>query len=117
MRNKPATLATLEDCRRLLERLCRGIEAAERSLSQLAQRIEPWDAERATKGLSWVDAIASISGPATLQTMIEIARHADRHLIGLEMHGNAIRARIVEIADDVMSREELKRHLRQSEKA
>ena len=117
MRNKPVTPATLDDCCRLLDRLCRGIEAVERSLSQLANRIEPWDDERTVKGPSRVDSMASISGPATLQTMIEVARHADRHLIGLEMHANAIRARIAEIADDIMSREELKRHLRKSRQA
>lgn len=79
----------------------------------MAERIEPYDSEHAERAFvpSWVDRLTIINQPHphALEALLEAGLSADGHLRAIEIHANAIRARITEIADDVVLRDELNR--------
>lgn len=102
MSQQPDAAARLNE---MVARLLRETERLVRDVRVVGDRIEP-------QGIHF-DQITSRGSepPKTMGKLFESINMARRNIVDAERHLNVIRSHIVSIADDVYSREELKKHM------
>jgi cob(I)alamin adenosyltransferase len=92
-------------------KLCRHVDALEKSTSRLAGRIDPFDDETQPVSKPWPKEDDLKKPVATLDAIFAVVRQADRRIQRLEYDFNAIRSMIDQISNDSWSRQDLKKYL------
>ena len=101
--------ATLDDLRRLLERMCRDIEKLEQSAFKLADRINAFDDEEARRPMSWYK---PPKGPMSLEQIRSMLNDALEHLDGSIRDFSAMRAKIDRADEGAYLTDELLPHMK-----
>jgi hypothetical protein len=103
---------TIEAIGAELLRLCRHVDALEKSATRLAGRIDPVDDEKEPSSGAWFAAGERLKGPpATLDAVFAIIQQVDTRVRCIEYDFNAIRSNIDQISNDSWSRVDLKKYL------
>jgi hypothetical protein len=101
-------------------KLCRNVEALEKSVAKLAARINEHNKAPATyrgmtiakKELASIRVPYSVKKPeTTLEQILNLLRQADKRLRGAEIDIGNVRSQLDQISNDSWSRDDLKKHL------
>jgi prefoldin subunit 5 len=102
--------ATIESVAQTLDRLLRHVEALDRDMQNLTDRIVPYDDQKPTfVSRGWLDPRPT---EINLETLYEKIRQADRHIQNIERDFSAVRSTIDSLDKDAILRDELKPYLR-----
>jgi hypothetical protein len=104
--------ATLDMIGAEMVKLCRHVDALEKSVTRLAGRIDPSEDEKEPAGRPRIDfQIFKNQQGATLDAVFSLLRQVDARVGSLELDFNAMRAKVDQISNDSWSRDDLKKYL------
>jgi hypothetical protein len=103
--------ATLDTMGAETVKLCRHVDALEKSVTRLAGRIDPFEDEKEPAGRPRIDFQIFKGQGATLDAVFSLLRQVDARIGNIEFDVNAMRAKIDQISNDSWSRDDLKKYL------
>lgn len=113
--NRTAEQPSAKQLFEALETLCKHVDQLSKDVRRLSDRIEPFDGETEPQSRPWLQAVRGRAKTPTVKAFYEILKQAERQLQAAEFDVNAIRAKLTEISDDVLSREDIKPFLKTGE--